>query len=85
MVAVKINLDINGPAYEGSEEGKERGRGSAVKVFAKDVKNVFIFGNHSTTQVSYNFNFKCRWPYDVDKISIVWWSINDTIDLVGLN
>ena len=60
MVAVKINLDINGPAYEGSEEGKERGRGSAVKVFAKDVKNVFIFGNHSTTQVSYNFNFKCR-------------------------
>ena len=64
MVALKINLDVNGPAYEGSEEGKERGRGSALKVFAKDVKNVFIFGNHSTTQVSHNFNFsfnfECR-------------------------
>ena len=71
MVAVKINYDLNGCAYEGSEEGTERGRGrgrgSAAKVFAKDVKDVFIFGNHSTTQVSLNFNsnfiFKFNFNY----------------------
>ena len=58
MVAVKINQDLCNSEYEGSEEGKERGRESGGKVSAKDVKDVFIFGNHSTTQVSLNLNSK---------------------------
>lgn len=51
FVADKINKDLS----VGSEGGRE---GSVRRVVrAVDVKDVFIFGNHSTTQVAINHNY----------------------------
>ena len=49
VVADKINRDLK------KSHGGEGGGGRLVR--AQDVKNVFIFGNHSTTQVRPQSNF----------------------------
>ena len=49
FVAHKINTDLGN--LRGEVDDKSEGRAVTQFVKSRDVQNVFIFGNHSTTQV----------------------------------